>query len=100
MDEQSIKELMERRRRQIIVHSCIYYEHGKSLITDQQFDKWAYELADLQNKYPDIAKYGDWAFDFSNFDGTTGFDLPIRGAWCVMKSEQLMRYAEKKGLLL
>ena len=100
MTEKEIKELMVKRRRQIIIHSCIYYEYGKSLITNQQFDKWAYELADLQNKYPDIAKQGDWNFEFVGFDGTTGYNLPYRNQWAYGKLEQLIDFAEKNGLLL
>ncbi len=54
MNSEEIKELILRRRRQILINSCIYYRFGQSVITDEQFDKWAYELVDLQNKYPKL----------------------------------------------
>ncbi len=100
MTNEEIKKLMEKRRRQIIIHSCIYYIHGKALISDKQFDKWAYELVDLQNKCPEIAKYGDWSYEFRDFDGTTGYHLPLTGVWVNGKAEMLIDYAEKHGLLL
>ncbi|MGJ0846503.1 DNA ligase LigA-related protein [Tissierella praeacuta] len=98
MDEKEIKALIEKRRRQIIIHSCIYYVYGKALITDTQFDKWAYELVDLQKKYPNIG--GDWAFEFRGFDGTTGFHLNLHNEWVMGKAQILIEYAEKNGLLL
>ena len=100
MDDIQIAKLILKRRRQIVIHSCIYYVHGKSLITDTQFDKWAYELVDLQNKYPQIARLGDWSFEFRDFDGSTGYDLPLVGGWVSGKAQQLIDYAEENGLLL
>lgn len=69
-------ELINRRRRQILVHSCIYYRLGAQLIDDYTFDRWAQELVDLQRKHPDIAANCVYAVAFSDFDGSTGFDLP------------------------
>lgn len=100
MTDEQVKELIVRRRRQIMVNSCIYYEYGKSIISDRQFDKWAYELVDLQDKYPEIAKTSEWSFEFKFFDGTTGFDLPLTGVWVNARARQLIDYAEKNGLLV
>lgn len=100
MTDEQVKELIVRRRRQIMVNSCIYYEYGKSIISDKQFDKWAYELVDLQDKYPEIAKTSEWSFSFVDFDGTTGFDLPLTGLWVNGRAQQLIDYAEKNGLLI
>lgn len=100
MLDDSVTKLITKRRRQIVIHSCIYYIYGKALITDKQFDNWAYELADFQKKYPENAKAADWAYEFKTFDGTTGYDLPILGAWVLGKSEMLIDYAEKHNLLL
>ena len=95
-----ISELMQRRRRQILVNSCIYYRFGKSIITDKQFDKWAYELADLQKEHPELARQGEFCDSFENWDGTTGYQLPMWGNWCERQALRLVEYAEKKGLLL
>ena len=55
MTSTQIKELIERRRRQVLVHSVIYYKLNENLITDSQWSMWALELEELQNAYPDIA---------------------------------------------
>lgn len=69
-------ELINRRRRQILVHSCLYYRLGTQLIDDYTFDRWAQELVELQRKRPDIAANCVYADAFVEFDGSTGFDLP------------------------
>ena len=37
---ETIRELIHRRRRQVLVHSILYYRLGKPLISDRQFDRW------------------------------------------------------------
>lgn len=101
MTDEEIIELILRRRRQIIINSCMYYRFGKAIITDKQFDKWAYELADLQNIYPELAKKCvEFNDDFEDWDGTTGYHLQMYGEWVTGRTEQIIEYAEKKGLLL
>lgn len=56
MNKDEIAELIKRRRLQILIHSCIYYEFNQNLITDTQWASWALELEQLQAKYLDIAK--------------------------------------------
>ena len=101
MADEEIKELILRRRRQILVNSCIYYRFGKAVITDKQFDKWAYELTDLQKKYPDLAiECGEFNEEFKDWDGTTGYHLPLWGNWVERQAQQILDYVEEKGLLL
>lgn len=71
-----IKALINQRRRQILVHSCLYYRMNTSIIDDHRFDQLAYELVELQKQYPEIAAECIEAEAFEHFDGTTGFDLP------------------------
>lgn len=73
--DKSIIALITRRRRQLMVHSAIYYRLGTSLIEDSVFDKWAYELVDLQRKYPNESRQADLYDDFKDWDGTTGYNL-------------------------
>lgn len=72
-----VKDLINRRRRQILIHSYLYYRRAENIIDDYTYDMWSKELADLQEKYPDIAKECVYANDFKDFDGSSGFDLPI-----------------------
>lgn len=70
-----IQNLIKRRRFQMMVHSCIYYYLDTTIITDATFDKWAYELRDLQKQYPNESKRAPMYEDFKDWDGTTGFKL-------------------------
>lgn len=70
-----IASLIKRRRRQILVHSCIYYELNESLISDSQWSEWASELEELQSNYPEIASNVEYAKEFKDFDHSTGANL-------------------------
>lgn len=52
---EQIKELIKRRRNQILVHSYIYFRLFDNIISNETFDIWANELIDLQTKYPDLS---------------------------------------------
>ena len=77
MTPEQIAELITRRRRQLLVHSIIYYRFGENIISDQQWAQWAIELEELQAKYPKIAKVCPRAKEFEGFDHSTGYDLPL-----------------------
>ena len=48
----TIKEKIRQRRRQMLVHSYIYYELDDNIVSDAQWAKWAKELEQLQKNYP------------------------------------------------
>jgi NAD-dependent DNA ligase len=73
---QDILELINRRERQILVHSFLYYQLNESIISDHTFDQWSKELVDLREQYPEEFKQSVHAKDFVDFDGSSGFDLP------------------------
>lgn len=52
----SIYELINRRTKQLIVHSYLYYRLNESEIADYTFDAWCKELVTLCRQYPDIAE--------------------------------------------
>jgi len=89
-----IPALINRRRRQILIHSYIYYKLGASIIADHTWDKWARDLVDLQKAYPKIAKTVAYHDVFKDFDGSSGFDLPA-DEWTVNKSLQLLRIHDR-----
>ena len=76
----SVAELIKRRRLQVVVHSCLYYELNNNLISDDKYDTWAIELEKLMKDNPGV--YSD-RFDsaFKSWDSSSGFDLPIRDPW-------------------
>lgn len=70
---------IRRMRRQILVHSIIYYRFSDNLIDDFKYDKIARELVKLQAKNPEISeKVPDFIDDFRDFgkDGCySGYNL-------------------------
>lgn len=81
--------LIKRRRLQMLIHSCIYYELDTEVISDNKWQEWANELAGLLKENPD--EYND-RFDefFIDWDGTTGYNLPHRHPWVLGKAQALV----------
>lgn len=96
MTDEDIAKLITKRRRQILVHSVVYYAMNDNLIPDAQWAEWAQELAQLQEQYPEIAKTCPHADSFSGFDCSTGFNLPLNDPWAVNKARQLLRWKYRK----
>ena len=96
MDE--ILSLINRRERQLLVHSYIYYELDKSIIEDDKWSKWAFELCDLRDDHRDIFEKSEYAKEFEDFDGSTGFDLreAYMASNIVNKALYLLRINERK----
>lgn len=67
--------LINRRERQLLVHSYIYYELNDNIIEDSKWSEWAFQLVDLRDDYPDIYAESVYAKEFEHFDGSTGYDL-------------------------
>lgn len=93
--KKSIAELLNRRRRQILVHSVIYYKMNDNLISDSTWSKWATELEELQAKYPYIAAKVPYAKEFKEFDHSTGMNLPLNDPWAINKARQLLALKRK-----
>lgn len=92
--KQTIAEKIKQRRLQILVHSCIYYDMDKSIISDGTWSRWAKELVKLQNDNPEIAKTVEWDYCFRDFDGSTGMNLPTNDRWVRQKALKLLSYHE------
>lgn len=69
-------EWMNRRQRQILVHSFLYYQLNENIISDSDFDRWSKELYEAMKENPEIAKQTVYYKDFLEFDGSSGYDLP------------------------
>lgn len=86
---------INQRRRQILVHSVIYYMMDDSIIPDTTWAQWATELEELQKQYPDIAEQCVYADAFRGFDHSTGFNLPLHDEWATRKARQLLARRKK-----
>lgn len=69
---QSISEKIKQRRRQILVHSYIYYELNQNIIDDITWSKWAKDLELLQIENPKESGETEYANDFKDWDGSSG----------------------------
>ena len=91
---EQIKSEMLRRRKQILVHSCLYYQYNTNLIEDWQYDKIARRLAELQIAHPDISNnLGYHDKDFKGFGEDhcySGFNLPRSSPEVVATAERLI----------
>lgn len=98
MAHEEIRELINRRRRQILVHSCLYYRLNSTLWSDHQYDEKTRELQKLQEQYPKIASECIYADAFKDFTETTsGFNLPIHDPDVVRKAQRLLEYHQRRN---
>lgn len=96
MSNDQIEELITRRRRQILVHSIIYYKMDDNIVPDSKWAEWALELDKLQREYPDIAAKCIYSEAFSEFDPSSGYNLPLDDPWGVSKAKQLLFIKNKE----
>ena len=88
--ELPIARKIQQRRLQMLVHSYIYYKLDENIISDHAFNYWGHELANLQNKHPDIASRVCYAEAFKDWTGDTGAFLPLDDPWVINKAYQLL----------
>ena len=94
---QTIKEKMQQRMRQILVHSCIYYEFDMNIVDDATYDKWGNELVDLIKKYPQYLKEIEFGLEFRGYvEMRSGFNLHYRHPDIMRKARYLLKL---RGLL-
>lgn len=68
----TIKEKIKQRRRQMLVHSYIYYELNQNIVSDHKWAQWAKELAQLQKDYPKESAEVEEYEQFKDWDGSSG----------------------------
>ncbi len=85
-----IAQMINHRRRQVLVHSELYYGMDESIVSDQKFDEWAKHLATLQKVHPDIAAEVPFAEEFKDFNGSTGYHLVGKVPWARSKANQIL----------
>lgn len=83
---------INRRQRQVLVHSCIYYHFNQNIISDHDYDRWCYEIVGFREQLPHIFEQSVYKDAYENFDGSTGFDLPFKDHDVVDKAIRLLHY--------
>ena len=87
---QTILEKINRRQRQIILHSVLYYKFNANKISDTTWNRWANELVQLQGDYPELTKQSGFYTTMKDFDASTGFHLADNG-WGIQKAQYIMK---------
>lgn len=98
-DDAQVEELINRRRRQILVSSIAYYKYNHSFISDYQWSEWAKELVGISKARPDIAARCCYAKEFEDFEGSTGFDLPLNDPDMDKVTRRMMTYEVLKKMI-
>lgn len=73
----------------MLVHSRIYYVLGDNVVSDHQWQAWANELAALQAEHPEPIGFYDK--EFAGWDGSSGYDLPLKDEWVINKTAHVLR---------
>ena len=88
----NIKAKMQQRIRQILVHSCIYYEYDMNIVDDSTYDRWGNELIELIKKYPQHLKELEFGMEFMHYvEMPSGFNLPYRHPDIMRKAQYLLK---------
>jgi len=71
--QQTTAEVVKRLRRNMLVHSYLYYELDKPIISDHDWQVKADSLVSVQKRYG--VKFGFHDAQFADWDGSTGMHL-------------------------
>lgn len=91
LSDKEIRNLIKRRRAQMLIHSCIYYHLDDNIISDHKWQEWADELQKLQQENPKLRKVGFYDRTFSDWTGATGNHLPHKDPWVLSKAKMLLK---------
>lgn len=91
MAKQTPLEKINQRRKQLHIHSVIYYHLHTSIVSDAKFDGWANELVELHEKHPELVHQGYMPGIFADWTGDTGMHLPFTDH-IFLKAEWLVEY--------
>lgn len=78
LNKLSPKDQIDWLARFVIIHSIIYYEMDRNIISNKMYDEYSKHLATLITLNQDIFKKCYYYYVIYDFDGSTGFDLRSR----------------------
>lgn len=97
ISQKATKDLIKRRRSQMLVHSFIYYRLNDNIISDSVWQEWANELRDLQNNNPDCCNIDFYDEEFDGWSGDSGNFLPLGEPWIGAVAERLLEYHSNRS---
>ena len=95
--KEQIQSKIRQRRSQMLVHSRIYYVLNENIVSDDTWQKWANELRDLQEQYPEYCKIDFYDREFSTWNGDSGAFLPLNDPYVVNKTQQVINQWYKEN---
>lgn len=100
LSEEDVKvyERIQRSRLCILIWSKLYYDFNINLVSDDVFDRVGRELQHLQSQYPEISKIVAYAKEFEDWEGGTGFHLPLRDPWVCSKAQQILDIIDRRNV--
>jgi hypothetical protein len=87
-----IEEEIKRTRYNLMIHSYLYYKVDQPIISDVLFDEMSKRLVELQKTTQKIGFYDE---AFQDWDGSTGYYLPVDER-IMNKSFMLLKLVEKR----
>ena len=70
----------------MLINSYIYYELDDNIISDYDFDRFATQLRDLQDTYPELHFIGVYDKDFIGWTGESGAFLPLKDPYVIRRA--------------
>jgi len=80
----------------MLVHSYIYYEKDTNIVDDFTWQRWADELAELQDTNPQDCKIDFYDEEFEGWNGSSGAFLPLKDPKVIAKAEKILLYNDTK----
>ena len=97
MAKQTILEKINQRERQLLVHCCLYYGMNVNIISDDKYDFFSFDLANLIKEHPDDFKKSAYHYEFRNFDPSTGLGLNYKKPKIINTGLKLLNRFEKRN---
>jgi hypothetical protein len=95
--DEGIASLIQRRRRQVLLHSFLYYKQDDPIVSDRVFDRWCRELVSLQEDNPAESESVEYHLDyFRDWDGSSGFNIPFTRQ-DELKAAMIVGYHARRG---
>lgn len=88
--------IMSRLRRNVIVHSVIYYNFNRNIISDSEYDQLCVRLYKMQIEHPMLCEHAAFPEDFIDYDPSTGMNFGTH-AWGLQAAERLLRSSNKQA---
>lgn len=88
-DENDKLAVMNRLRRNVIVHSVIYYRFNKNLIGDSDYDQLCVRLDTMQRENVDLCNEAVYSEDFKDYNPSTGMNFADH-EWGIRAAQRLL----------